>query len=74
MSFAIALTDEQWEPVADLLDPPGRRGAPAQICVRCPAPDSALRAQPRQRWPPDSLGPMRFRTAAQACHRRENGG
>jgi len=31
MSFAIALTDEQWELVADLFDPPGRRGAPAQI-------------------------------------------
>jgi transposase len=31
MSFAIALTDEQWELVADLYDPPGRRGAPAQI-------------------------------------------
>jgi transposase len=31
MSFAIALTDEQWELVADLFDPPGRRGAQAQI-------------------------------------------
>ena len=31
MSFAIALTDEQWELVADLFDPPGGRGAPAQI-------------------------------------------
>lgn len=31
MSHAIALTDEQWEPVADLFEPPGRRGAPAQI-------------------------------------------
>jgi putative transposase len=31
MSFAIALTDEQWELVADLFDPPGRRGAPALI-------------------------------------------
>lgn len=31
MSFAIALTDEQWELVADLFDPPGRRGAPAVI-------------------------------------------
>jgi transposase len=31
MSFAIALTDEQWELVADLFDPPGRRGVPAQI-------------------------------------------
>jgi transposase len=31
MSFAIALTDEQWELVADLFDAPGRRGAPAQI-------------------------------------------
>jgi hypothetical protein len=29
MSFAIALTNEQWELVADLFDPPGRRGAPA---------------------------------------------
>jgi hypothetical protein len=26
MGFAIALTDEQWELVADLFDPPGRRG------------------------------------------------
>jgi putative transposase len=31
MSFAIALTDEQWELVADLFDRPGRRGAPAVI-------------------------------------------
>jgi transposase len=31
MAFAIALTDEQWELVADLFDPPGRRGAPAVI-------------------------------------------
>ena len=31
MAFAIALTDEQWELVADLFDPPGRRGAPARI-------------------------------------------
>ena len=31
MSFAIALSDEQWELVADLFDPPGRRGAPAAI-------------------------------------------
>ncbi len=31
MSYAIALTDEQWDLVVDLFDPPGRRGAPAQI-------------------------------------------
>jgi transposase len=31
MAFAIALSDEQWELVADLFDPPGRRGAPAAI-------------------------------------------
>jgi transposase len=31
MSFAIALSNEQWELVADLFDPPGRRGAPAVI-------------------------------------------
>ena len=31
MAFAIALTDEQWELVADLFEPPGRRGAPAVI-------------------------------------------
>ncbi len=31
MSYAIALSDEQWELVADLFDPPGRRGAPAVI-------------------------------------------
>jgi len=31
MSFAIALTDEQWELVADLFDPFGRRGAPAHV-------------------------------------------
>lgn len=34
MSFAIALSDEQWALVADLLDPPGRHGAPAQISRR----------------------------------------
>jgi len=31
MGFAIALSDEQWELVADLFDPPARRGAPAVI-------------------------------------------
>jgi len=31
MSFAVALSDEQWELVADLFDPPGRCGAPAVI-------------------------------------------
>jgi len=31
MGYAIALTDEQWELVADLFEPPGRRGAPATI-------------------------------------------
>ncbi len=31
MAFAIALSDEQWELVADLFDPSGRRGAPAHI-------------------------------------------
>jgi hypothetical protein len=31
MTFAIALSDEQWELVADLFDPPGRHGAPAVI-------------------------------------------
>jgi putative transposase len=31
MSFAIALSDEQWELVTELFDPPGRRGAPAVI-------------------------------------------
>ena len=30
MGFAIELTDEQWRRVADLLDPRGRRGAPAR--------------------------------------------
>ena len=31
MAYAIALSDEHWELVADLFDPPGRRGAPAVI-------------------------------------------
>lgn len=31
MAYAIALTDEQWELVADLFDPPARRGAPALV-------------------------------------------
>ena len=31
MAFAIALTDEQWELLADLFEPHGRRGAPAVI-------------------------------------------
>ncbi|HUH05538.1 MAG TPA: transposase [Kofleriaceae bacterium] len=31
MGFAIGLSDEDWGPVADLFDPPGRRGAPARI-------------------------------------------
>ena len=28
--FAIARTDERWELIADLFDPPARRGVPAQ--------------------------------------------
>ena len=31
MAFSIALSDEQWALVADLFDPPSRRGAPALI-------------------------------------------
>ena len=31
MAFAIELSDEGWDLVADLFDPPGRRGAPAAI-------------------------------------------
>ena len=31
MAFAIELSDEQWDLIADLFDPPGRRGAPARI-------------------------------------------
>jgi hypothetical protein len=31
MAFCDRLDDLQWELVADLFDPPGRRGAPAQI-------------------------------------------
>ncbi len=31
MGFTIDLSDEDWRRVADLFDPPGRRGAPAQI-------------------------------------------
>ena len=49
MSFAIALTDEQWELVADLFDPPGRRGAPALHLGRQlnEHPDRNLRPVPR---------------------------
>ena len=31
MAFSITLSDEQWGLVADLFDPPSRRGAPALI-------------------------------------------
>ena len=31
MAFAIALSDKQWELVAELFDPPGRRGPRAVI-------------------------------------------
>ncbi len=31
MAFSLTLSDTQWGLVADLFDPPGRRGAPAQI-------------------------------------------
>jgi putative transposase len=34
MAFAIELSDEQWDLVSDLFDPPGRRGAPALIARR----------------------------------------
>jgi hypothetical protein len=44
--FAIELTDERWERVADLFDPPGRRGAPAQIARRQMV-NAMLRARPK---------------------------
>ena len=31
MAFSITLSDAEWALVADLFDPPGRRGAPARI-------------------------------------------
>lgn len=31
MAFRITLSDDQWDLVADLFDPPSRRGAPARI-------------------------------------------
>jgi len=31
VAYVIELTDDQWKLVANLFDPPGRRGAPAQI-------------------------------------------
>jgi len=31
MAYVIELTDDQWKLVADLFDPPGRRGAPSRI-------------------------------------------
>lgn len=31
MAYVIELTKAKWKLVADLFDPPGRRGAPAQI-------------------------------------------
>jgi hypothetical protein len=34
MAAIYELTDPQWTLVADLFDPPGRRGAPAQIARR----------------------------------------
>lgn len=34
MAFSIELSDEQWRRVADLFDPPARRGAPARIARR----------------------------------------
>src|SRR3989442_12721846 len=58
MSFAIALSDEQWELVADLFDPPGRRGAPAVIPRRQMG-DAMLfigRTGGQWRYPPEPHG------------------
>jgi len=59
MSFAIALSDEQWELVADLFDPPGRRGAPAQIPRRAMVEAMLFLARTGCQWRylPEHYGP-----------------
>ena len=64
MAFAIELSDEQWDLVSDLFDPPGRRGAPALIArsemendhwlapLRRTA-DATIREEPRDGHPHD---------------------
>ncbi len=62
MSFAIALSDMQWELVADLFDPPGRRGAPALIPRRAMV-DAMLfigRTGIQWRYLPDRYLPDRY--------------
>jgi transposase len=50
MSFAIALSDEPWKLVADLFDPPERRGAPAQIPRRQMVDAMLFLARPGCQW------------------------
>ena len=59
MAFAIDLSDEQWDLVSDLFDPPGRRGAPALIARREMV-DAMLflcRTGCQWRYLPESFGP-----------------
>jgi len=59
MGFAIELTDEQWHRVADLFDPPGRRGAPARIPRRQMVNAKLFLARTGCQWRylPERLGP-----------------
>src|SRR3989304_1502111 len=59
MGFAIELTDEQWHRVADLFDPPGRRGAPARIPRRPMVNAMLFLARTGCQWGylPERLGP-----------------
>lgn len=50
MSPAIALSDEQWELVGDLFDPPGRRGAPADLARRQMVEAMLFNARTGCRW------------------------
>ena len=69
VSFAIALSDEQWELVADLFDRPGRRGAPAVIPRRAMVEAILVLARTGCQWRylPERYGPW---TAVWAQWRR----
>jgi len=69
VSFAIALSDEQWELVADLFDRPGRRGAPAVIPRRAMVEAILFLARTGCQWRylPERYGPW---TAVWAQWRR----
>ena len=59
MAYSIALTNEQWSLVADLFDPPRRRGAPSKVDRRQMVDAMLFLARTGAQWRylPERFGP-----------------